>query len=95
MRADRARGIVARWRRAGYAATGRLGTDTTPATLAALLADPRTDDNQAGPQPAEPAPPGVLEQGPIRVRGTGIMERGPALASLRRQDAGCTRRPPG
>jgi hypothetical protein len=25
VRADRARGIVARWRRAGYAATGRLG----------------------------------------------------------------------
>jgi hypothetical protein len=25
VRADRARGIMARWRRAGYAATGRLG----------------------------------------------------------------------
>jgi hypothetical protein len=40
-------------------------TDTTPATLAALLADPRTDDNEPGPQPADPAPSGVLEQGPI------------------------------
>jgi len=37
-------------------------TDTTPATLAALLADPRTDNDQPAPNPANP---GDLARSPI------------------------------
>jgi hypothetical protein len=46
VRADRLRGIVARWRRAGYCATGRLGPGL-------VLADPiRTGGDRAGHAPA-------------------------------------------
>jgi hypothetical protein len=43
-------------------------TDTTPATLAALLGDPRADHHQTDPQtPAQHAASGVLAQSPIWV----------------------------
>jgi site-specific DNA recombinase len=51
-------------------------TDTTPATLAALLADPRTDHHQTDPQtPAQPTGSGELAQRPISVSCTPKMKR--------------------
>jgi hypothetical protein len=61
-------------------------TDSTAATLAALLADPRTDSDQSAPQPAGAAPSGVLEQGTISNPATGIMKTAADWLGIRGRD---------
>jgi hypothetical protein len=59
-------------------------TDTIPATITALLADPRTGTTQATPQPASPAPIPDLAQGPIWRKCSAIMETGRRGRAARR-----------
>ena len=60
-------------------------TDTTPATITALLADPRVNAGQpspTAPEPATPSPMSELAQGPIEVQTTRDHDRCPECLNV-------------